>query len=67
HDHDGLLDQIQHYLAEHYQIGHATIQMEYNGCEEHDCDLMTYVQMPSGHSHPHSHSHSTGHTHEHTD
>lgn len=67
HDHDGLLDQIQHYLAEHYQIGHATIQMEYNGCEEHDCDLMTHVKMPSGHSHSHSHSHSTGHTHDHTD
>ena len=59
HDHDGLLDQIQHYLAEHYQIGHATIQMEFNGCEEHDCDLMTHVKMPSGHNHSH------GHTHEH--
>ncbi len=29
HDHDALLDQIQHYLMDHYQIEHATIQMEY--------------------------------------
>lgn len=33
HDHDALLDQIQHYLMDHYQIEHATIQMEYQPCQ----------------------------------
>ena len=28
HDHDALLDQIQHYLMDHYQIEHATIQID---------------------------------------
>ena len=29
HDHDALLERIQHFLIHHYQIEHATIQMEY--------------------------------------
>lgn len=39
HDHDALLDQIQHYLMDHYQIEHATIQMEYQPCHGPDCHL----------------------------
>ncbi|MGL9773328.1 MAG: CDF family zinc transporter ZitB [Sodalis sp. (in: enterobacteria)] len=38
-DHDGLLHRIQDYLLEHYHIGHATIQMEYQHCEEDDCAI----------------------------
>ena len=50
HDHDALLDQIQHYLMDHYQIEHATIQMEYQPCHGPDCHLNEGV---SGHSHHH--------------
>ena len=50
HDHDALLDQIQHYLMDHYQIEHATIQMEYQPCHGPDCHLNRGV---SGHSHHH--------------
>lgn len=39
HDHDALLERIHHFLAENYQIDHATVQMEYQGCEGHECDL----------------------------
>ncbi|HHH6773225.1 TPA: cation transporter, partial [Escherichia coli] len=45
-----LLDQIQHYLMDHYQIEHATIQMEYQPCHGPDCHLNEGV---SGHSHHH--------------
>ncbi len=50
HAHDALLDQIQHYLMDHYQIEHATIQMEYQPCHGPDCHLNEGV---SGHSHHH--------------
>lgn len=39
HDHDALLDRIQHFLAHHYQIEHATVQMEYQPCNGPDCQL----------------------------
>ena len=29
HDHDALLERIRHFLEHHYEIAHATIQMEY--------------------------------------
>lgn len=45
-----LVDQIQHYLMDHYQIEHATIQMEYQPCHGPDCHLNEGV---SGHSHHH--------------
>ncbi|MEE6852927.1 hypothetical protein Q0R11_23910, partial [Escherichia coli :H21] len=47
---NALLDQIQHYLMDHYQIEHATIQMEYQPCHGPDCHLNEGV---SGHSHHH--------------
>ncbi|MBW7982554.1 CDF family zinc transporter ZitB [Enterobacillus tribolii] len=53
HDHDALLDRLQHYLEEHYHIGHATIQMEYQGCEEPDCDLTHHAAQSAGHAHHH--------------
>ncbi|MOA35017.1 Zinc transporter ZitB [compost metagenome] len=53
HDHDGLLRRIQAYLLEHYQIGHATIQMEYQHCDTPDCGIAS----------DHSHSGHLGHHH----
>lgn len=50
HDHDGLLERIQHFLMHHYQIEHATIQLEYQPCHGPDCNLN---QKVSGHSHHH--------------
>lgn len=56
HDHDGLLRRIQAYLLEHYQIGHVTIQMEYQHCNMPDCDLSEH--SPAGsHSHQGHHHH----------
>ncbi|MGK9172334.1 CDF family zinc transporter ZitB [Yokenella regensburgei] len=52
HDHDGLLRQIAHFLAHHYQIEHATIQMEYHPCSVPDCHLS---EMQSEHAHLHHH------------
>ncbi len=51
HDHDALLDQIQHYLMDHYQIEHATIQMEYQPCHGPDCQLIEVVYGHSNHNH----------------
>ncbi|MBK4714508.1 CDF family zinc transporter ZitB [Enterobacteriaceae bacterium YMB-R22] len=39
HDHDALLERIHHFLMHEYQIAHATVQMEYRGCDGHECDL----------------------------
>lgn len=50
HDHDALLERIQHFLIDHYQIEHATIQMEYQPCHGPDCHLN---QKVSGHAHHH--------------
>ncbi|MTH44979.1 CDF family zinc transporter ZitB [Intestinirhabdus alba] len=52
HDHDALLERIQHFLNHHYQIAHATIQMEYQRCSGPDCRLN---QASSGHVHHHHH------------
>lgn len=52
-DHDELLQRIQHYLLHHYQIGHATIQMEYQHCEEPDCDINQAATSASAHHHHH--------------
>jgi len=39
YDHDALLHRIHDYLHEHYQIEHATVQMEYQSCDDGDCEL----------------------------
>ncbi|MFZ4834746.1 CDF family zinc transporter ZitB [Rouxiella sp. Mn2063] len=61
-DNDALLDKIQHYLLEKYQIGHATIQMEYGHCDTPDC-LISTVPTTGGHRHHHGHEHHHGHSH----
>lgn len=38
-DHDDLLQRIQHHLYHNYNIGHATIQIEYQHCDKPDCDI----------------------------
>lgn len=50
HDHDALLHRIHHFLAQEYQIGHATVQMEYQPCHGPECDLN---DPASGHLHHH--------------
>jgi cobalt-zinc-cadmium efflux system protein len=50
HDHDALLERIHHFLEHHYEIGHATIQMEYQPCNGPDCHLN---EAQPGHSHHH--------------
>ena len=52
HDHDALLERIRHFLEHHYEIAHATIQMEYQPCNGPDCHLN---EAQSGHSHAHHH------------
>ena len=52
HDHDALLERIQHFLEHHYDIAHATIQMEYPSCHGPDCYLN---EAQPGHSHHHHH------------
>lgn len=51
-DHDELLGRIQHYLEHHYQIQHATIQMEYQPCNGPECRLS---ESHAGHDHHHHH------------
>lgn len=52
HDHDALLGSIHHFLAEQYQIEHATVQMEYQPCSGPECHLN---EVHSGHEHHHHH------------
>lgn len=54
HDHDALLHRIHHYLHETCQIAHATVQMEYQACAGHDCDLGA-AQEHAHHDHAHAH------------
>jgi cobalt-zinc-cadmium efflux system protein len=56
YDHDALLHQIQHYLLDHYQISHATVQMEYQQCPEDDCGITVDTAEPA-HAHAHAHAH----------
>lgn len=56
HDHDALLHRIHHYLHETCQIAHATVQMEYQACAGHDCDLgAAQGHAHDGHAHAHAH------------
>ena len=50
HDHDALLNRIQAFLQHKYNIGHVTVQMEYQPCNGPDCHLN---EAQSGHSHHH--------------
>ncbi len=52
HDHDGLLERIHHFLEHHYQIAHATVQMEYQPCSGPECHLN---EAHAGHAHHHHH------------
>ncbi|HEY2451140.1 MAG TPA: CDF family zinc transporter ZitB [Scandinavium sp.] len=52
HDHDALLGKIQHYLEHHYQIAHATVQMEYQPCSGPECHLN---ETSAEHAHHHHH------------
>ncbi|MGQ5289137.1 CDF family zinc transporter ZitB [Pectobacterium actinidiae] len=59
HDHDALLRRIQEYLRKHYQIEHATIQMEYQRCDDDHC---TFHSQESHHHESHD---AEGHHHRH--
>ncbi|CNL03307.1 zinc transporter ZitB [Yersinia mollaretii] len=52
-DNDELLQRIQHYLLHHYNIGHATIQMEYQGCTTPDCSINQASRVGEHHHHHH--------------
>jgi cation diffusion facilitator family transporter len=52
HDHDALLERIQHFLEHHYDVSHSTVQMEYQACSGPDCHLN---ETQPGHSHHHHH------------
>ncbi|WP_168405141.1 CDF family zinc transporter ZitB [Erwinia amylovora] len=53
HDHDALLQRIHDYLHDHYQIEHATVQMEYQRCESDDCDSRWVQSGNDEHLHHH--------------
>ncbi|MGK3116642.1 CDF family zinc transporter ZitB [Candidatus Pantoea formicae] len=63
YDHDGLLRSIHKYLHQHYQIAHATVQMEYQPCVGPDCELCA-VNTLAQHDH-HEHAALEGHAHHH--
>ncbi|MEJ5112226.1 CDF family zinc transporter ZitB [Erwinia billingiae] len=52
YDHDALLHRIHDWLHDHYQIEHATVQMEYQSCDDGDCELSW---GNGGHEHAHHH------------
>ncbi|WP_338570087.1 CDF family zinc transporter ZitB [Erwinia billingiae] len=52
YDHDALLHRIHDWLHDHYQIEHATVQMEYQSCDDGDCELSW---GKGGHEHAHHH------------
>lgn len=52
-DHDALLHRIHAWLHEHYQITHATVQMEFQRCENEDCDLTWGASEHAPHHHHH--------------
>lgn len=51
HDHDALLERIHHFLADEYQIEHATVQMEYQPCSGPNCDLNEHDSSSHAHHH----------------
>lgn len=52
HDHDALLNRIQAFLQHKYNIGHVTVQMEYQPCNGPECRLN---MTQAGHDHHHHH------------
>ncbi|MGL4487489.1 MAG: CDF family zinc transporter ZitB [Yersinia sp. (in: enterobacteria)] len=52
-DNDELLQRIQHHLLHHYNIDHATIQMEYQRCKAPDC-VINQTSHAANHHHHHS-------------
>ncbi|MDF7657339.1 CDF family zinc transporter ZitB [Erwiniaceae bacterium L1_54_6] len=62
YDHDALLERIHRYLHTHYQIAHATVQMEYQSCNWQDCELCFTPNNQHAHSH---HEALEGHVHHH--
>ena len=52
HDHDALLNRIQAFLQHKYNIGHVTVQMEYQPCHGPECHLnMTHAGHDPHHHH----------------
>jgi cobalt-zinc-cadmium efflux system protein len=51
HDHDALLQKIHRWLHEHYNIEHATVQIEYQRCDGTECEL----GMSNTDAHAHHH------------
>ncbi|HIB9002641.1 TPA: CDF family zinc transporter ZitB [Raoultella ornithinolytica] len=52
HDHDALLNRIQAFLQHKYNIGHVTVQMEYQPCNGPECHLnMTHAGHDPHHHH----------------
>ncbi|MBP2170401.1 cobalt-zinc-cadmium efflux system protein [Erwinia toletana] len=51
YDHDGLLHRIHDHLHQRYQIAHATVQMEYQRCDDGDCELGIASQQHHHHHH----------------
>ncbi|WP_312142723.1 CDF family zinc transporter ZitB [Pantoea septica] len=60
YDHDALLQRIHRYLHQKYQIGHATVQMEYQPCATPDCELGFDDGSATAH-HPHHHGEEAHH------
>lgn len=58
YDHDDLLVRIHRYLHQQYQIAHATVQMEYQPCTGHHCEL-------AAEQHDHEQATLDGHAHHH--
>ncbi|MCU7368553.1 CDF family zinc transporter ZitB [Pantoea stewartii] len=65
-DHDGLLRRIHTYLHDHYQIEHATVQMEFQPCVGPDCELNGQV-IEEGHHHGGHSDHAAETFHQHSD
>ncbi|ACX88822.1 cation diffusion facilitator family transporter [Pectobacterium parmentieri WPP163] len=53
HDHDALLRRIQEYLLKQYQIEHATVQMEYQRCDDDHCSFHQESHDTEGYHHKH--------------
>lgn len=61
YQHDALLQRIHQWLNEHYQITHATVQLEYQLCADTQCRL---GESAASHAHDdHDLSHEHGHRH----
>ena len=52
-----ILDQLNHLLKDHFQIGHTTIQFEHMDCAELDGCVVPMEEMAGGHGHHHGHAH----------